>query len=123
PHYKVRRGELHYRSARVAMPSSIGANPSLVPMTAERMAASHSQGRVLVRRYTRAVVVFVVLAFVLAWLVALPLWLGPGLAHPQFGLIAAAIMFTPGLAAVAVVLAIEKPELPLHALGLWPLGR
>src|SRR5699024_7648331 len=46
-----------------------------------------------------------------------------GLAHPQFGLIAAAMMFTPGLAAVAVVLAIEKPELPLHALGLWPLGR
>lgn len=74
-------------------------------------------------RSFRAVAIFVVLAYALAWLVALPLWLGEGLAHPQFGLIAMAMMCTPAIAAVIVVCFVERPERRLRALGIWPLGR
>lgn len=45
---------------------------------------------------------FAVIACGLAWLVALPLWLGDGLAEPSFPLIALAMMFTPAIAAVAL---------------------
>ncbi|MGF3056705.1 lysostaphin resistance A-like protein [Microbacterium sp. YY-01] len=70
-----------------------------------------------------ATVTFVVLACGLAWLFALPLWLGEGLAHPLAGLIIPAIMATPALA-VVITLWVLKP-LPrgtrLSTLGMWPL--
>lgn len=75
------------------------------------------------RRPLLAIVVFVALAYGLAWLVALPLWQGEGLSHRLFGVIAMAMMFTPTVAALVVVAFIDKPAQKLRALGIWPLGR
>jgi membrane protease YdiL (CAAX protease family) len=72
----------------------------------------------------RAVVTFIVLACGLAWLVALPLWLGgTGLANPLTGLLLPVIMFTPGIAALIVVFLVQRPRPRPTAeyLGLWPL--
>ncbi len=66
---------------------------------------------------------FIVLACGLAWLVALPLWWGDGLASPWAGLILSAMMFTPALAVLLVLLVfrpIPKGE-RLRFLGMWPL--
>jgi len=71
-----------------------------------------------------AVVVFIVMACVLAWLVVLPLWLdGSGLANPLAALLLPVMMFTPGVAALFVVFMVQKPRPPFIAeyLGLWPL--
>jgi membrane protease YdiL (CAAX protease family) len=65
--------------------------------------------------------VFVALAFGLAWLVALPLWLGDGLAEPSFPVVAVAVMATPALAALVVVFFVERPARKAEALGLWPV--
>ncbi len=46
-------------------------------------------------RDLRSIGVFTTLAFALAWLLALPLWFGDGLASPEFALVAAATMTTP----------------------------
>ena len=72
-------------------------------------------------RDLRHVVVFTGLAFALAWLVALPLWTGDGLASPWFPLVAVGVMTTPAIAALVVVLLLERPQQPARALGLWPL--
>lgn len=70
-----------------------------------------------------AVVAFVLLACGLAWLVALPLWLGDGLAEPLAPLILVAMMLTPAVAALLVTLVLGAPEQGRRArfLGLWPL--
>lgn len=73
------------------------------------------------RRSIRSIVIFVAIAFGLSWLVALPLWLGDGLATPLFPLIAIAIMATPAIAALIVVFFVERPEGRARALGLWPM--
>ncbi|GAB3192534.1 lysostaphin resistance A-like protein [Nesterenkonia suensis] len=65
--------------------------------------------------------IFLACAYGLAWLVALPLWLGDGLATPWFTLVAVAMMFTPTVAALVVVFLVEKPQHKAHALGLVPL--
>jgi uncharacterized protein len=65
--------------------------------------------------------VFIALAFALAWLVALPLWLGDGLATTSFPLVAIAMMMTPAIAALVVVFFVERPQRKAWALGLWPL--
>ncbi|WP_227497001.1 CPBP family intramembrane glutamic endopeptidase [Planctomonas psychrotolerans] len=70
--------------------------------------------------------VFLALAYGLAWLVALPLWLSDGLGNPLFGVLAIAIMATPAIAALVVVRFVERPVSIPHALGLAtyrPLGR
>ncbi|MGX1934797.1 CPBP family intramembrane glutamic endopeptidase [Microbacterium resistens] len=66
---------------------------------------------------------FLVLALGLAWLVALPLWLGDGLASPMFGLLASLMMFTPAIAAVLVMLILRPVPRGerLRFLGMWPL--
>lgn len=69
----------------------------------------------------RSIVVFLVVAFGLAWLVTLPLWLGDGLAEPSFTLVATVMMTTPAIAALVVVFFMERPAHRLQALGLWPL--
>ncbi len=69
----------------------------------------------------RSVGVFTALAFVLAWLVALPLWFGGGLASPWFPLVATAMMMTPAIAALVVVFFVERPRQKAWTLGLWPL--
>lgn len=70
-----------------------------------------------------AVIVFTVLACGLAWLVALPLWLGDGLAEPLAGALLPAMMLTPAIAALIVTFALRTPARGERArfLGLWPL--
>lgn len=65
--------------------------------------------------------VFVALALVLAWLVALPLWLGEGLATPWFPVVAIAMMMTPAIAALVVVFFVEPSRHRAATLGIWPL--
>lgn len=72
-------------------------------------------------RDLRHVVAFTGLAFTLAWLVALPLWFGDGLASPWFPLVAVVMMMTPAVAALVVVFFLERPQQAARALGLWPL--
>lgn len=72
-------------------------------------------------RDLRAVGVFTALAVALAWLVALPLWSGDGLASRWFTLVAAAMMATPAMAALVVVFLVERPRHRTLTLGLWPL--
>lgn len=70
-----------------------------------------------------AVLVFVVLSCGLAWLVALPLWLGDGLAEPSTGYLLPVMMLAPAVAALAVTFAMKVPGpgTRLRFLGLWPL--
>ncbi|MFP3468132.1 CPBP family intramembrane glutamate endopeptidase, partial [Leifsonia sp. SIMBA_070] len=67
--------------------------------------------------------VFVVVACVLAWLVALPLWLGDGLAEPMSVFLLPVMMFTPAIAVLVVTFAMRVPARGQRArfLGLWPL--
>ncbi|WP_417233528.1 CPBP family intramembrane glutamic endopeptidase [Arthrobacter sp.] len=76
----------------------------------------------------RPIIWYVVLAYALAWLVALPLWLGGrGLGDPLFTVYALVMMLTPTVAAVLVTRFAEKPaNRPggpgiARSLGLWPL--
>ncbi|WP_341975452.1 CPBP family intramembrane metalloprotease [Microbacterium sp. LTA6] len=70
-----------------------------------------------------AILAFVVLSCALAWLVALPLWLGDGLAEPISGVLLPVMMFTPAVAALIVTFAMRVPARGGRArfLGLWPL--
>lgn len=66
---------------------------------------------------------FCLLSMLLAWIVAMPLWLGPGLGHPSFTWIALAMMITPSIAAV-VVAALEGTLGRFFAdVGMWPVHR
>lgn len=71
----------------------------------------------------RPILVFLVIAFGLAWLLALPLWFGAGIASPWLTVVALATMTTPAIAAFIVVRFIERPASIARALGLRPLGR
>ncbi|GGM45175.1 CPBP family intramembrane glutamic endopeptidase [Microbacterium saperdae] len=70
-----------------------------------------------------AVTAFVLLACGLAWLVALPLWLGDGLAEPFTGVLLPVMMWTPAVAALIVTFAMRVPPRGgrVRFLGLWPL--
>ena len=70
-----------------------------------------------------AVIAFVVLACGLAWLVALPLWLGDGLAEPFTVVLLPVMMWTPAVAAFVVTFAMRVPARGdrVRFLGLWPL--
>lgn len=70
-----------------------------------------------------ATIVFVALAMGLAWLFALPLWVGDGLAEPFATPLMAGIMYTPALAVLFVIFvmrAVPKGQ-RLRFLGVWPL--
>ena len=71
-----------------------------------------------------SVLVFIVIAFGLAWLIDLPLWLsGKGLATPGAIFLIVLMMYTPGAAALIVAFFVQRPRprpLPEY-LGLWPL--
>lgn len=69
----------------------------------------------------RSVGVFIALSFTLAWLVALPLWIGDGLATAWFPVAAIAMMMTPAIAALVVVFFVESPQRKAAALGIWPV--
>lgn len=70
-----------------------------------------------------AVATFSVLVCALAWLVCIPLWIDGGLANPFAGLLISVMMFTPGMAAVTVMVIFRTPPRGrrLRALGMWPL--
>lgn len=71
-----------------------------------------------------AVSAFLVIAFGLAWLITLPLWLsGNGLATPGAVLYIVGMMYTPAAAALVVSFFVQRPRpRPLaEYLGLWPL--
>lgn len=73
----------------------------------------------------KAVGVFVVVAFVLAWVIALPAWVispdRPGYAALFTGL-ASAMMFTPAVAMLVVVFLFKVPRTGRpRFLGMWPL--
>ncbi|GIT78650.1 abortive infection protein [Leifsonia sp. LS1] len=70
-----------------------------------------------------AVVAYVVVAFGLAWLVTLPLWLGGGLTASFAGVLLIAMMFTPTIGALVAVFLVQRPRprsVPEY-LGMWPL--
>ncbi|WP_144877095.1 CPBP family intramembrane glutamic endopeptidase [Microbacterium sp. 1.5R] len=69
------------------------------------------------------VVAFVLIACGLAWLVALPLWLGDGLAEPVAPVLLVVMMLTPAVAALTVTFAFGAPArgMRLRFLGFWPL--
>lgn len=70
-----------------------------------------------------AIIAYVVLATGLAWLVALPLWLGDGLATSGSGLLLPVVMYAPA-AAVLIVMLVMRPVPKgqrLKFLGMWPL--
>jgi membrane protease YdiL (CAAX protease family) len=69
----------------------------------------------------RSLVVFVLVSFGLSWLIALPLWLGEGLASPSASVVAVAMMSTPAVAALVVVFFVERPAHKAKALGLVPV--
>jgi len=77
----------------------------------------------MTRLRVTAIAVFIALACGLAWLVALPLWSGDGLAEPLAGVILPVMMFTPAIAALVVTLLMRVPARGerLRFLGLWPL--
>lgn len=72
-------------------------------------------------RSAKSVAAFLVLAFGLSWLTALPLWLGDGLSSPFFPVIALGMMFTPAMSALLVVFFFERPAHKARALGLLPV--
>ena len=70
-----------------------------------------------------AIAAFILLAYGLAWLVVSPLWLSPtAAASPFASLLITAMMFTPGIAALAVLFLLRAPRTRrLEFLGMWPL--
>jgi len=73
---------------------------------------------------SRAVIVYIALAYGLAWLVCVPLWLGGGLASPLFLPCSVTMMFTPLASAFIATRFVERT--PLRTLGLGapkPVGR
>lgn len=70
------------------------------------------------------VLLFAIVAFGLAWLIAIPLWSAEaGLASPIAGLILPAMMFTPCVATLTVLLLRPRPgaRAASRLLGMWPL--
>jgi membrane protease YdiL (CAAX protease family) len=63
--------------------------------------------------------IFAVISFGLAWLICLPLWLGKGLAEPLFQVYASAMMFTPAIATLVVVI-IQRRQGVYVDLGIRP---
>jgi membrane protease YdiL (CAAX protease family) len=63
--------------------------------------------------------IFAVISFGLGWLICLPLWLGKGLAEPLFGAYASAMMFTPAIATLVVVI-IQRRQGVYVDLGIRP---
>ncbi|GAA5197274.1 type II CAAX endopeptidase family protein [Microbacterium jejuense] len=69
-----------------------------------------------------AVIAFVLVACGLAWLVALPLWFGEGLASPLAPLILPLMMLAPAAATLVVLFVFRVPSQGRSRfLGLWPL--
>lgn len=68
----------------------------------------------------QSVSVYVFLAFGLAWLIALPLWLQGGLRNPFFTILAVAMMFAPAIAAIIASKMFDPKVAALDALAIRP---
>lgn len=70
-----------------------------------------------------AIITCIAIAMGLAWAVALPLWLGDGLASPLTGLLLPVMMYTPAVAVLVVMLVLRPVPRGqrLRFLGVWPL--
>jgi membrane protease YdiL (CAAX protease family) len=68
-----------------------------------------------------AVGVFVVLAYALAWVVAVPLWRSGRLHNPFLPVVEIAMMLTPSIAALVTTFLVLKPQHPGRYLGLLPV--
>jgi membrane protease YdiL (CAAX protease family) len=68
----------------------------------------------------RALWTYLALSFGLSWLVALPLWLGDGLASPWLTVVALVMMTTPAIAAFVVVQFVERRRVA-RGLSLTPV--
>ena len=68
----------------------------------------------------RDIVLFLAIAFGLAWVISLPLWLDRGLSNPLAGFILVAMMFTPAIAALVVVLLVSRGGSASQRLGIRP---
>lgn len=68
-----------------------------------------------------AVALFVGLALVLGWVVALPLWLTGGLNNPDFLVAGIVMMATPAVAALVTTFRVVRPAHPGRELGLVPV--
>ena len=84
---------------------------------------SHPPGPAL-RPDWRAVAVFLVLSFSLAWLLALPLWLSPqGLADPLAGVVLPAMMMAPASATLVATRFVSRPAAGIREATGLRLGR
>lgn len=68
----------------------------------------------------KAVGIFTLLSWALAWLALLPLWLGDGFSSPFAIVLTAAMMFTPAISALIVTFTMVKPSRPARFLGFLP---
>ncbi|GAB2524676.1 CPBP family intramembrane metalloprotease [Microbacterium petrolearium] len=69
-----------------------------------------------------AVALFTALVLLLAWAVAMPLWIGDLASQPIATVFVSAMMWTPALATLIVVLAMKVPRRDVwRFLGVWPL--
>ncbi|MGP9726272.1 hypothetical protein CIK76_07775 [Glutamicibacter sp. BW80] len=71
----------------------------------------------------KSIACYTAISLGLAWLVALPLWQGSGLHHPQFMWIAMGMMLTPAVAALCMSLLQRRGKQFLKESGLLPLGK
>ena len=102
----------------------MSAGPQRMPAPGAPSAAPLSPSPFPARVPWIAVSAFLVIAFGLAWLITLPLWLsGNGLATPGAVLYIVGMMYTPAAAALVVSFFVQRPRpRPLaEYLGLWPL--
>ena len=84
-----------------------------------RLVIDHDPGE---RSSWVSIAVFLVIAYGLACLACLPLWLGDGLRSPWMVLCGAVMMYTPTVAAVVSAKLVERqPRLMLN-LGIWPVA-
>ncbi|TFD87339.1 CPBP family intramembrane metalloprotease [Cryobacterium lactosi] len=74
-------------------------------------------------RDIRSITIFLSIAFVLAWIIALPLWFGDGIDSPTgtIATVAVATMATPAIAALIMVFFVDRDRQKARLLGLWPL--
>jgi membrane protease YdiL (CAAX protease family) len=69
-----------------------------------------------------AVALFTALVLLLAWAVAMPLWIGDLASQPIATVFVSAMMWTPALATLIVVLVMKVPRRDVwRFLGVWPL--
>lgn len=87
--------------------------PLLAPPTRSRLSSPDK----------RSIAIFLLIAFGLGWIFALPLWLGDGLDSPMMliMIVGVATMTTPAIAALIMVFFVDKGRQKARTLGIWPL--